>query len=277
MDNRTRNKLIAEDTMKIIGEGKYDIGDRVIEIKNTLENATKNSILYSPSMFDNLTINPRENGRTSFEVRNETTLNAVKRLKLEGYKNVAALNFASAKNPGGGFLKGSMAQEESLAIASGLYPCISQMKEMYEHNKSIRTCLYSDYMIYSPDVPVFKNEDGGLVDCYTCSFITAPAVNAGVVRKQERDKVKLINSTMKNRIEKILKVGIVNNCDAIILGAFGCGVFENNPTDVANYFKDCLVKNSEIRNQYKKVVFAVLDESKNEEMIKPFKYAFGIR
>jgi len=70
------------------------------------------------------------------------------------------LNFASAKNPGGGFLGGGSAQEESLARSSGLFPCINQMQQMYETNRAYRSCLYTDHMIYSPRVPVFRDDEG---------------------------------------------------------------------------------------------------------------------
>src|SRR5205085_8535036 len=119
---------------------------------------------------------------TSFEVTNETTLHAAKRMLDSGSEKVIALNFASATKPGGSFINGAMAQEESLAYSSGLYPAINQMKEMYEHNKSLHSGLYSDYMVYSPDIPVFRNDNYQLVDePYNVSFITSPAVNAGFV------------------------------------------------------------------------------------------------
>ncbi|WP_259391506.1 TIGR02452 family protein [Paenibacillus sp. 1011MAR3C5] len=118
---------------------------------------------------------------TIIEVTEETTLAAAARLAKEE-EEICCLNFASAKHPGGGFLTGARAQEESLARASGLYPTIVQMKEMYSHNAWQRICLYSDYIIYSPKVPVFRDDSGVLLDkAYPVSIITSPAVNAGVV------------------------------------------------------------------------------------------------
>ncbi|HBR75644.1 MAG TPA: TIGR02452 family protein, partial [Cyanobacteria bacterium UBA11159] len=60
--------------------------------------------------------------KTQFEVRNETTLMGGERIALtQKFKKIGVLNFASAKNPGGGFLRGTQAQEESLARSSALY------------------------------------------------------------------------------------------------------------------------------------------------------------
>jgi len=100
------------------------------------------------------------------------------------------LNFASARHPGGGFLGGAQAQEESLARTSGLYACLTSAhcKKMYLINQQNKSCLYSHRIIYSPDVPVFKDDDGAILDeWYSMNFISAPAVNAGVVRKRDRN------------------------------------------------------------------------------------------
>ena len=113
----------------------------------------------------------------------ETTLAAAERL---AEFRPLCLNFASAKNPGGGLLSGSQTQEESLARSSGLYATLLPMTELYAYNRHLGTSLYSDYMIYSPDVPVFRSDSGLLLEVpYLASFITAPAVNAGAVEKNE--------------------------------------------------------------------------------------------
>lgn len=277
MNKREKNQKIAKETLEIIKNGSYQ-SNKVISIKEDLNNSIQQSILYKPTQTDEILLNLKlnNNHKTIIEIKNESTLSAAKRLKDEGYENVVCLNFASAKNPGGGWLKGSIAQEESLVISSGLYPCIAQMEEMYNYNKQIKTGLYSDYMIYSPDVVVFRDDKFNLLDdFYKVSFITAPAVNAGLVMEREPHNKKLINITMEKRIEKILALGLLHKNDAIVLGAFGCGVFKNSPYVVANIFKKLLTQ--KFRNQYKKVVFAIVDRSKNDELIKVFKNTFNIR
>ena len=89
---------------------------------------------------------------------NATTLEVARGLADEGHR-VAALNFASARNPGGGFLTGARAQEESLARASGLYAMLLD-DPMYDHHRSRKDPLYTAWVIYSPDVPVFRLDEG---------------------------------------------------------------------------------------------------------------------
>lgn len=150
--------------------------------------------------------------------------------------------FCIRQKSGGGFLGGSQAQEESLARSSALYPCISQMEEMYQHNRKLRSCFYSDYMIYSPDVPVFRDDQGMLLEKpYQVAFLTAPAVNAGVVREREPEQVNRIGEVMLERIRYILSLAVQNGVEHLVLGAYGCGVFRNKPEEVAVWFKRVLV------------------------------------
>src|SRR6185312_12808515 len=94
--------------------------------------------------------------------------------------HVVALNFASAKNPGGGFLGGAKAQEEDLCRCSALYTCQLTQSAYYEVNRATSSMLYTDNIIYSPDVPFFRDDRLQLLDePFTVSIITAPAPNAG--------------------------------------------------------------------------------------------------
>ncbi|OMF97169.1 TIGR02452 family protein [Paenibacillus sp. FSL R7-0273] len=184
---------------------------------------------------------------------------------------IVCLNFASAKNPGGGFLGGSQAQEESLARASALYPSISQMKEMYDYNRGRRTCLYSHYMIHSPGVPVFRDSrDLLLEEPYTVSMITAPAVNAGVVRERDPQEAPLIAGVMLERIRYILAVAAEQGHRTIVLGAFGCGVFRNDPAEVAGFFRQVLAE-EDYQALFDSIVFAVLDRSPGQATLNAFR------
>lgn len=279
--NRLERIAAAAETLKIIERGYYQnrLGEAV-QIGDVVETAVRESKLLAPAGFpallaerDALNI-PRTN--TRFSVQNETTLQAAAR--LAGYAGkVFCLNFASAKNPGGGFLTGAQAQEESLARSSALYPCTVQMQEMYRTNRATRTCLYTDYMIYSPAVPVFRNDDGALLDTlFTTSFLTAPAVNAGVVRAQEKEKIAQIRPVLMARTEKVLSVALVKGYRHLVLGAWGCGVFQNDPAEVAACFSEHLKENPVFSNAFEEVVFAVLDHSADQRIIRPFEEQFSL-
>src|SRR5262245_29272138 len=176
-------------------------------------------------------------GRTTrYEVNNESTLAAARRLAGEGLR-VVALNFASARHPGGGFLNGARAQEESLCRSSGLYACIVG-NPMYAFHAPTPGGFYSNYAIYSPAVPVFRTDDGDWLDEPSlCGFITAPAVNAGAIRDAERHRVR---GEMAARVEKVLAVTAGHGHDAVVLGAWGCGVFRNDPDLIAGLFATAL-------------------------------------
>jgi uncharacterized protein (TIGR02452 family) len=205
MDSRQRGTYIANETLNIFKQGFYRVRRGTVKVKDLEDFTVKNTVLYTPENTEELIkkINITTNSNCIIEVTTESTLTASKRLLDEGYKDVACLNFASAKHPGGGFLSGSFAQEESLARASGLYPSIALKKEMYDYNAKLSSPLYSDYMIYSPKVPVIRDDDFNLLDMpYCISMITSPSVNYGAIR--DKSELAQVESVMRKRIEKIL-------------------------------------------------------------------------
>ena len=287
MPTRNERAQIARETLDIIEKGYYlNSNGEKNNINRAVKEAIENSVLYTPDVFPKIEdkikkIREEEKEQKKMEVvvNNETTLQAAERLvREEGYKNTVCLNFASGTNPGGGFLQGSGAQEESLARSSALYPTIAQMDEMYQKNRDYVSALYKEYMIYSPQVPVFRRDNGQLLnEPYKVSFITAPAVNAGVVRAREsRENITKIAETMKKRIKEILSLALVEGENVLVLGAFGCGVFKNDPEKVASYFKKYLLDNYKFKDLFEKVVFAVLDRSKKKTTYKIFKDKLNI-
>ncbi len=145
------------------------------------------------------------------------------------------------------------------------------MKEMYDYNRGRKTCLYSLYMIHSPGVPVFRDrQDVLLAKPFAVSMITAPAVNAGVVKERELHEVPRIAEVMLERIRYILAVAAVNGHSAVVLGAYDCGVFRNDPMEVAGYFRQVLLVEG-YQKLFDTNVFAVLDQSPHQEVISAFR------
>lgn len=287
IDNREKRKQIANETLEIIRKGAYiNENGKNICIEEALKYAISNSVLYKPEEFEEILkkikdeiqniINLNSENKVIIEVTNESTIATAVRLVLnEQLTHTVCLNFASACNPGGGFQSGSQAQEESLVRSSGLYPCIAQMQEMYDYNRNLKTCLYSDHMTFSPDVPFFRNDNGILLkQPFNVSVISAPAVNAGIVMEREKDNASQIHSIMTERIRKILSIAAINKYRGIILGAFGCGVFKNKPEYVAGYFKK-LLKDEGYEKLFEKIVFAIYDNSTDGRNFKAFNNAFG--
>ena len=206
---------------------------------------------------------------TQFEVTNETTLSAHRRHQAKG-RNVVSLNFASATSPGGGFLSGARAQEEYLCRSSALYLTFRDCP-MYRYHREKGNCLYSDAMIYSPDVPVFRGDDHELLPSpYPASFITSAAPLATHVNLHE---LKHLPKIIYDRALKVLAVAKANGHDSLILGAWGCGAFGNNGNLVADLFHKALTQ--DFAGAFKEVTFAIVDTSPEGRFIRPFSRRFS--
>ncbi len=108
------------------------------------------------------------------------------------------------------------AQEENLCRCSSLYWTLIQHQEMYKFNRMQKSLLYSDYMIFSPDVPVFRNTKYELLEKpFLVSFISAPACNCS--RKDKDNSEWDVKNTMINRCMKILESAVENNCKGMVV------------------------------------------------------------
>lgn len=276
--SRQKRAQVAQQTVEILDRGTYTSADgREVSLVDSLAAARSSTRLYTPDQLQSLVEElPAAEGETTFSVANETTLAAARRFaEADPQQDVLCLNFASAKNPGGGFLGGSQAQEESLARASGLYACIDPVREYYETNRGYGSSIYTDHMIYSPRVPVFRDDDDELLARpYLATMLTAPAVNAGAVQKNEPDRVRLIEPTMLRRIEQVLAVARAHGHNTLVLGAWGCGVFRNDPASVARWFAQQLRENTRFQNAFRHVHFAVLDHSQTLATYEAFRNTF---
>ncbi|OKH52243.1 TIGR02452 family protein [Calothrix sp. HK-06] len=276
-----KRTAIAQNTLSILEAGYYVLENgKQIDISRELASCLSNTKCYSP---DNLLdiqqqvlSSAPQFSSTEFEIRNETTLIGAERIaRSQEYQKIGVLNFASAKNPGGGFLKGAQAQEESLARSSGLYQTLLKCPEYYDFHRSNKSLLYSDRMIYSPDCPVFKDDEGTLLEQpYFVDFITSPAPNAGEVKRNQAQDVDKIPEVLRVRGSKLLSLTADNGCDALVLGAWGCGVFRNEPSIVAQMFADLLLPNNLFWGRFKSVIFSVFDSSKQQDTFKEFNSKF---
>lgn len=184
-----------------------------------------------------------------------STIDCILSLRKQYDGNIIALNFANANISGGGYIFGGDAQEESLCRASMLYYSIKGCNRYYNYNrfKSI-PFIYSDYMIYSHNIPIIRNSNDILLnDIEKCSFVTCPAVNRTFAKLfVSNSKIK---SIMKRRIEKILSLMVNKNPQVIVLGAWGCGAFGNQKDMVFNLFENAI---NELVPDSIKVIFTVI-------------------
>jgi len=272
--NRSKRKQIAKDTLALIERGGYEVDDRRVELSQDIRKAVSQSRLFTPEQLSELANQDIGEARfdTAITVSNETTLSAARRLcgATQGGA-VLALNFASGKHPGGGFLGGSEAQEESIARASALYPTLNAHFKYYEANRAHPTEFYTDHMIYSPAVPIFRDDSAALLsEPYKLSVLTAPAVEASEVRKHQPHLVPEIRETMRRRIGYVMHLALSLGYEQFILGAWGCGVFRNDPTEIAGLFADYLLPGGLFAGRFRRVEFAVLDRKGDGQIIGPF-------
>jgi uncharacterized protein (TIGR02452 family) len=247
---------MATETMAIIEAGGYrSAAGREVPIGDGVDNAVAGTRLYLPD--DLLPEQPRRDfGAPMIEVTNETSLSAARRLGPES----ACLVFASAKNPGGGFLSGAQAQEESIARSSALYRCQTAGAEFYSFHRRQEDLRYSDRVIYSPRVPVFRADDGALLEApFTTSFLTAAAPNLGAIAANQPTAAPTVPDVLAARAARVLAVAAAHGHRDLVLGAWGCGVFRNDPAVVAEVFAEQLAR---AQGHFDHVVFAVLDRQR---------------
>lgn len=185
------------------------------------------------------------------------------------------LNFASYKNPGGGFMKDMLAQEEAICYCTNLYDTLLENQEWYNaHAKTLHGGYYTNESLFSKNITVLASAPGNLMaedECFTVDVLTCAAPNWTRTLRYGCDSIENASAATTTRIYYVMAVLAEQKCETLILGAFGCGVFKNDPNLVAQTFKNLLY--DYYPGIFKKVVFAIPDE--NSQNYKAFKTAFA--
>ncbi|MFD7782119.1 TIGR02452 family protein [Streptomyces nojiriensis] len=260
----SRLREIARENAEILAAGGYRTrSGRQIPLAAALAEAKAGTRIYGPNR-----VIPDERiasggSATVVEVTAESSTVAARRLATAtpappDPSSVAVLNFASARNPGGGYVRGAKAQEEALCRASALYETLLEAPEYYEVHRAERSTFYTDRVIHSPGVPVFRDDRGGLLETpFRVGFLTSPAPNAGTIRRQEPERAAEIPAALARRAELVLEVAALHGYRRLVLGAWGCGVFQNDPAQVAEAFRGLLA--DRFAGVFEQVVFGILD------------------
>lgn len=244
-----------------------------IVLKNSIENSLRLQCVYSergeklPELKDSYKLFDK----TTITVSKRRTLQAAKKYAKMGV--VCILNFASSVSPGGGVLGGSTAQEESICRVSTLYPCLCALNNSFYKNniELLRTgkmdARYSSDCIYTPNIVVFKSDDITpellekyyMVDVVTCAAPNLRAnpsnkYNQGGGSKPVKVGQKELLEIHMERGRKIITSAVLHGCDSIVLGAFGCGAFQNPPNIVAEAYRKIL---PEFKGYLENIEFAI--------------------
>lgn len=266
----------AQQILRIVEDGSYEADGSAVEVSEMLAASIEGTRLYLP---DELAVlrgqipSPRFE-RTAVTVPAQTTQQAAQELHGPA---TAILNFASARNPGGGFLGGARAQEEEVCRCSGLYPTLLTQPEYYDFHRGHRSLLYSDRIIYSPDVPFFRiSAKAAYLPPFTVSVLTAPAPNAGAMEQRNLvDEATRIPSVFARRWENLLALAASERMETLVLGAWGCGAFRNDAESVA---ETALAAVERYRGVFRTIAFAIPATGKgrrSRENLEAFRRVFG--
>jgi uncharacterized protein (TIGR02452 family) len=250
---RSRLRETAAETIAIVARGGYRSPSGAwVDIADMVTSAVAGTRLHLPD--EPLTATGLRNPKPIVEVTVESTLTAARRLG----DGTAALVFASARSPGGGFRTGARAQEEDIARASALHACLDTVPAFYTHHRGDPDLRYSDRVIYAPQVPVFRDDTGRLLDRpHHTAMLVAAAPNLRAVQQNQPDRAATVPTVLAQRALRILTVAAAHGHRRLVLGAWGCGVFGNVPHVVAEAFAAALNR----VDHFDHVVFAVLDSA----------------
>ncbi|MGN0587715.1 MAG: TIGR02452 family protein [Oscillospiraceae bacterium] len=278
MNEDTEKRIeIFEDTMRLCKENA--------KLAEAIKFSRANTKFYAADEYPE-NAKPDTERSTEINVTTERTLAAAKRLseKYSG-KRIAVLNFASATNPGGGVTTGSSAQEESLCRCSTLYPCLKTNElygQFYSMHQKLCDTRYTDACIYTPKIISIKSDtafpqavpesEWFSVDVITCA---APnlrekpynSMNPGQGKAVKVSPAELL-AIHKKRGAHILDIAAANSADIVVMGAFGCGAFQNDPNIVARAYNEIL---SYYENVFDEIVFAVYCSPKDTGNYDTFK------
>lgn len=269
---RERARALGLETLAILEARAYRTpAGRTVALGERIDRARAGTRAYTPD--DPVPATPPRHPSPRVTVENRTTLDAARGLFDEGLRP-AALNFASGVATGGGWLTGSRAQEESLFRSSALHACLDG-DPMYAYHRWQRSRMRSSWTVYTPDVPVFRTDDGALLDePWTCSFLTCSAVEAHRLDTGDDVGRRAIAEAMAVRIDRVLSIAAAHGQDTLVLGAWGCGAFGNDPATIAALFRDAIAGRH--AGAFAAIVFAITDWSDGRRFLGPFADAFGV-
>ncbi|KAJ3749512.1 hypothetical protein DFH05DRAFT_1533305 [Lentinula detonsa] len=313
---------IAEETIEAIEKGSFDLNGTTYDLQVAVNQIRQSTEYWSP---DAKKLVERSETKIISSSSRNVEISLLEISSLEGARfldaqissqsesassspyfsppKVGLLNFASATKPGGGFLNGASAQEESIARSSTLYYSLTTRNgdEFYklhkrlknqgkwkgkgkskrpeedtkEENHTRESGFYTHAMIYSPSVSIFRDDTGSWLKPLSVDILTSAAVNAGDARTKrrikdvnqtERDALEArIENEMKERMARILYLFTLKGVRNVVLGSFGTGVFKNKVEVVARLWKELLIGvHAPFEKSFDRVIFAVLGRATYE-------------
>lgn len=269
-DRKVRLVAVFQDTLAMISECA------------SLSEAVNQSISHTRFYPEEETpsVNKKLGKQAKVSVTNHRTFQAARLMNARHPdRRIAVLNFASATSPGGGVKTGSSAQEESLCRCSTLFSVLNRkilQEKYYSFHKFRSDTIYTDSCIYTPGIKIIKSDENQPerlpedkwmnVNVITCAAPNFRRTNP--LPSEELYELHL------RRGRKILDVALNNGIESLVLGAFGCGAFRNDPKVVAKAYAKLMEEFSEA---FDEIEFAVFYHENEVANYKAFKEALSRR
>jgi uncharacterized protein (TIGR02452 family) len=236
--DRDKAYTLGHETLMIAEQGWYiNTKGHTVDIQALRDAATHGRVAYRPGQTPTVGESKYTHVHTFMQKQTALTVAA---LRISQGHSVAILNFASATTPGGGWLAGARVQEESLARSSTMVYAL-RSDPMYTDRTLRDDGFYSDTVIVTPKVPFFRHQNGQILDTpWLADVITCAAVNARKVRDVKPERAAEIEPAMRRRIHKVFQVATTLDADILILGAWGCGAFGNDPEVIAQIMHEMM-------------------------------------
>ena len=277
--NKHKNWKQKREKCSNIFKDTYDKCEQNTILRESIEKSIKLTKFYYEDHKFNLKDKTIKSNEYNIIITPDRTLEAVQKYYISKDKKgkIGVLNFASAKKPGGGVWTGARSQEESLCRASTLYPCLTTefLKDNYYSYHIEKKSENTNRIIYIPNILVFKSDNNVFSemldekDWYNIDIITCPAHNQRAYKVQY-EKLKEINYY---KIKAIIECAVENDVDNLILGAYGCGAFGNDPQLVSEAFKKILI-DEEYYKYIENVHFAIFTTLNDAKNLNEFKHTF---
>ncbi len=289
---RQDNIAMFQDTMRILDQGYYTIGNQRIRLKLSREQMEAADV-YLPREIQILSENRDFEhvhviGRCGYGCENADSFTLARKRREQlsydfnktGAKPILVLNLANAIHPGGGVRRGAKAQEEDLCRKSSLLLSLESRNALpyYEYNRSLHSDMGSDAIIINPQVEIVKDENGDLlpetviVAVMTCA---APMLRNGMGGMSQSE----YEALMYRRITGMLKTAAYLGYQHLVLGAFGCGAFRNDARVVSDLFYKALKEfdydGMKEKDMFRRIDFAVMDTSDDQYNFKEFSRNFA--
>lgn len=267
-----RKVKILRETMKAAEDGCYFVEEREVKIPVRYEQI-KEVTLYTPEQVAQLSEQDiSETKSVRITLRNQDTLEAAFELhqrRKENEKPVLVLNFANPHRPGGGIRSRPGTQEEHLCVKTTVL-CSLETEEawpFYQANLDCGTQAQTNTILISPNTMVIRNPDLSLrEDPFPIAVMT---VSAPIASRMEQEELPNLENILRSRVRGMLRAAAVEGYTRLVLGAWGCGNFGNDPELVAKLFHEAL------QGYFEEVTMAVFDNSEDKCRYSFFEKYFG--